>query len=286
MKTKFNHKNKQIKRQSEQLTYSLLIPLLGLLILPLAGFAQIQPQTKEQIVPPVRKIQPAVALNMLPETITFGNSDIAGLAAKVGEFRNSLSPEESRVFNQLLRRATGAPADNPTGVNVSQRFFTQDLNRQGGIKTLESNTADKGIIVQGGREQSQNGITKSPVAVLRDALGIGNVSIGPKQEDPTVSGRDAVSIGLKQGDPRSPMSTLAGKMLSFSNNLSVTEKAMMDLLLQRASSSANTSEAQDGLRPSPVEVLRGALGIKSIGPKQEDPARNPPTTDRRWILRF
>jgi hypothetical protein len=283
METKFKRKNKTAKWRNEQRTYSLLLSMIGLLLVPSAAYAQAQPQTKERALPPVKKIQPAATTNVLPKTIIVVNSDVAALAAKVEEFRKGLSPGESGVFSRLLLRAIGAPADNPAGINVSKRFFTAGLIEEGAIKTPESN---KGIIVQGGREQSQNEIAESPIAILREALGTGNVSIGPKQEDPTVSGRDAVSIGLKQGDPRSPMSTLAGKMLSFSNNLSVTEKAMMDLLLQRASSSANTSEAQDGLRPSPVEVLRGALGIKSIGPKQEDPARNPPTTDRRWILRF
>ncbi len=238
--------------------------------------------TEMEIKPERRELFVNAPLKM----ILVGSSDIAALAAKLEEFRKGLTPEESGVFSQLLLRASGAPEDNPANINVSKRFFTVGLYQAGGVKTPESKTSGKGIIIQGGREQSQNEVTESPAAVLRDALGIGNVSIGPKQDDPrAVSGTGAASIGPKQDDPRSPTSTLAGKMQSFSNTLSLAEKGMMDWLLQRASSASSTaSEAQGGLQPSPVDALRSALGIKSIGPKQDDP-RTPPI-DERWTLRF
>ena len=205
---------------------------------------------------------------------------MAALASRLQEFSSGLSGAEREAFDRLLSRAAAAPADSPAGADVKVRLFTAGLRREG-----EAEPA--GLIVQGGRGQSGGGIKSSPIDVLREMLGPGNVSIGPKQDDPRApsTSTGAVAIGPKQDDPRSPSSSLAGKMQAFGGGLSVTERAMLDWLLQRAASSPLPAQGNpDGPRPTPERALRAALGIEAIGPKQDDPSPRPDA--RRWTLRF
>lgn len=242
---------------------ALRLPFAGLLLFPVLVSAQAQPQTRDRSVPPVQRVTPAPprVAGILPEAITVGVEEVAALASRLEEFGNGLSGAERGLLDQLLLRAAAAPSDAPQGTDVKVRLFTGGMRREG-----EAEPA--GIIVQGGRGQSGGGIATSPIDALREMLGPGVVSIGPKQDD-----------------PRSPTSSLAEKMRSFGEGLSVPQKAMLDWLLQRASASRHAVQGSpNGPRPSPERALRAALGMEAIGPKQDDPSPRPDS--QRWTLRF
>lgn len=259
------------------------------------------------------KAQPS-EVNVLPARIVITSDDVKAFASRLREFSNGLSGAERDLFYSLLARAGGAPSDAPEGTDVKMRLFTAGMRRDGEEKP-------SGVSVPGGVGVSRGAIESSPVAVLREMLGPGNVSIGPKQDDPRAKGSGVLEIGPKQDDPRarpkgsgvleigpkqddprakgsgvleigpkqddprSPSSTLADKMHAFGSGSSVKERAMLDWLMQRADSSqSKDAKSPGGPRPSPERLVFAALGVEAIGPKQDDPSPRP--SSQSWTLRF
>lgn len=246
--------------------------------------AHAQQPTNERNVTPIRKITPvgpAVSTtSTLPRKVVITSDDVASFSSRLQEFSTGLSSAEQDIFYSLLMRAGAAPSDPAEGPEVKVRLFTSGLR-------MEGEEGPTGISMPGRPSQTGGAVGTSPVAVLREMLGPGNVSIGPKQDDPRArpDASGVLAIGPKQDDPRSPSATLASKMEAFGNSLSVKERAMLDWLMQRFTSSQSSGRGTPGgPRPSPERALYVALGIEAIGPKQDDPSPRP--SAQSWALRF
>ena len=237
---------------------------------------------------------------------------IRGLGVRLDSLSATLPADQRLLLSDLLRRAAGAPADNPQGTAVRPVFYSPGGR---GIIVQGGRTA---IIVQGGRTAGAGTVDPRPTDPNAPRPGNGAVAIGPKQDDPRAPGTGVVAIGPKQDDPgaprptngavaigpkqddpgaprptnilaigpkqddpRSPQGALVARLTELSGTLPEAQRGALDWLLQRAGGSPGTP---GGLPPGRVPSLSQALGILAIGPKQDDPAPPPPAT--RWVLQF
>lgn len=189
----------------------------------------------------------------MPVDLAITDSDIQSLSNKLDAFEQGLSRDELGAMNLILRRAAGAPADNPNGTDIRTSFFASNT-------ALGDVNGSRGIVVQGGRME-RNNPAGSPggrpaINPLRAALGgdTDPVSIGPKHEDP-MPAPDTINA-------------LDGKLRNFGGQLSPQERGIMDWLLQRASLGAVGTPG--GRPPSLSQAL----------------SKGNPDPPRRWVLRL
>ena len=171
---------------------------------------------------------------------------VSGLGARLDSLSATLPAEQRQLLSDLLRRAAGAPADNPQGTAVRPVFYSpggRGIIVQGGRAA---------IVVQGGRTAAGAGTADPrPTDPNAPRPGNGAVAIGPKQDDPRAPGTGAVAIGPKQDDPGAPRPSNGAVAIG--------------------------PKQDDPGAPRPTSIL-------AIGPKQDDPAPPPPAT--RWVLQF
>ena len=251
----------------------------------------------------------------LKQPIAVGVADIQALDRKLNDFTRQLPNDEQAAMALLLRRAARAPMDEPSGTAVKASFF-----------------ADGGGTTQQSPYGTPGGRPPNPVDPLSAALGgdTDPLAFGPKHEDPArPHPEDALSNGPKHEDPARPrpddilshgpkhedpmpapdtINGLAGHLKDFSQQLSTSERGMMDWLLQRASLGAPGSESSygtpGGRPPSPDQLQRAdtneSKGAASeTGPPIGSPGGLPPLVQalgvtrrgdvngsKRWLLRF
>lgn len=250
--------------------------------------------------------------------VTVDASHLRSLQARLDGFAGGLRAEERALWNRLLLRAASAPA----GGSEVQVLPVLEIGPGGGCDAgMTDGTSRVAIIVQGGRAAAPaSGIV---VQGGRTAQGAGIVVQGGRTAQGTgagarVGGRpgaagvtrptDVVSIGPKQEDPTRPApDMLARRLTDFAGRLPAEERGALEWLLTRAAAVPEGRPSTGGLAsgagavarplgepgpggmPEGIAVsLRQALGVDalSIGPKQEDPTRGPPTPSAtRWTLR-
>ena len=269
----------------------------------------------------------------LRQPIAVTVADIQALDRKLNDFTRQLPNDEQAAMALLLRRAARAPMDEPLGTAVKVSFFAD-----GGRTTRQSPYG-----TPGGRPPNPVDPLSAALGGDTDPLAIGpkhedpaiprpddTLSIGPKHEDPArPHPEDTLSIGPKHEDPARPrpedplfigpkhedptpapdtINALAGHLKDFSQQLSTSERGMMDWLLQRASLGAPGSESSygtpGGRPPSPDQLQRAdtteSKGAASeTGPPIGSPGGLPPLLQalgvtrrgdvngsKRWLLRF
>lgn len=257
--------------------------------------------------------------------VTVDASHLRSLQGHLNGFAGGLSAGERALWNRLLLRAAHAPSGG-SEVQVlpvlqigpgggCDAGMTDGTSRvaiivQGGRAGGGAAPAGaSGIVVQGGRTASPGARTRvggrpgSPAAGVTRPTDV--VSIGPKQEDPTRPAPDM----------------LARRLTDLAGRLPAEERGALEWLLTRAAAvpegrpatpgglppGAAVASSAEGRPATPASVarplgqpgpgglpegiavsLRQALGVDalSIGPKQEDPTRGPPTPPAtRWTLR-
>jgi hypothetical protein len=282
--------------------------------------------------PHISRTDEAPARLRSPIDIAVTDVDIQALDRKLNNFIRQLPNDEQAAMTLLLRRAARAPVDEPLGTAVKVSFF-------GAGSPKDNPLNQRGIIIQGGRTNQESpygtpgGRPPNPVDPLSaafggdtDPLAIGPkhedpatprpdslTSIGPKHEDPARPGPDdPLSIGPKHEDPSPPppdtINGLANHLKDFSEQLSTSERGMMDWLLQRASAGSQGSNKSygtpGGRPPSPDQLQRadtseGSESAKETGPPVGSPGGLPPLAQalgaarggdvngaKRWLLRF
>jgi hypothetical protein len=251
-------------------------------------------------------------------TIIVWPRTVQTLQVRLDSFAIALPPAERALWNGVLLRAAAAPAATgevrvspvlqigpgggcDDGAGVAEAANRVAIIVQGG------RTGANGIVVQGGRTGApspaiivQGGSRPAPAA-SGGRVRVGGTPAGADAPRPNPAG--TVAIGPKQDDPAPPPQSLGRRLTSFSQALTAEERGALDWLLTRAAAAAQGGVGTTvGLPPgpcnpetgcrapgggSPSVSLRQALGIDplAIGPKQDDPAPPPPST-QRWILRF
>jgi len=259
-----------------------------------------------------------------PAGVTVDASHLRSLEGRLNEFAGGLRAEERALWNRLLLRAASAPTAGGSDVRV---LPVLQIGPGGGCDDggTRGGSGRVAIIVQGGRTASpSSGIV---VQGGRTTQGVGGASrVGGRPGTPAgvIRPTDVVSIGPKQEDPARPApESLARRITEFSGQLPAEERGALEWLLTRAAAVPEARPATPGGLPPGAAVasapegrssatvagvarplgnpgpgglpegttasLRQALGLDalSIGPKQEDPARGPPTPPAtRWVLRY
>ncbi|HLL48719.1 MAG TPA: hypothetical protein VK399_18605, partial [Longimicrobiaceae bacterium] len=137
-------------------------------------------RTLAALLPAIALAASAVAAPAQGGRVVVDAAAVRGLETRLDSLSATLPPEQRQVLTDLLRRAAGAPADNPAGTTVRPVFYSP-----GG----------RGIIVQGGR---------SPIIVQGGRTPAGTVDPRPTDPNAPRPGNGAVAIGPKQDDPRAP----------------------------------------------------------------------------------
>ncbi len=277
-------------------------------------------RTLAALLPALALAASAVAAPAQGGRVVVDAAAVRGLETRLDSLSATLPPEQRQLLTDLLRRAAGAPADNPAGTTVRPVFYSpggRGIIVQGGRSPIIVQGGRSPIIVQGGRTPAGT-VDPRPTDPNAPRPGNGAVAIGPKQDDPRAPGTGAVAIGPKQDDPgaprpsngavaigpkqddpgaprptqilaigpkqddpRTPQGALAGRLTELGATLPEAQRGALDWMLQRAGGSHGTP---GGLPPGRKPSLAQALGILAIGPKQDDPAPPPPAT--RWVLQF
>lgn len=219
--------------------------------------------------------------------------DTQSLGGKLQGFETQLSGQESGAMKLILWRAATAPLDDPAGTTISRVFFDlgspSDKAAGGGILLATDTTprpvqkkkiggaggqppAPGGVQARGEEEPPNRPPPPQPrLEVLSAALGVGDVSMGPKHDDP-------------KPPPPEAINALAAKLQAFGGQLSVAERGVFDWLLQRAGSKTAREAAIGGPLPGTPggqpPSLRQALGIAGFGSR---PGAN---LANGWLLRF
>jgi len=260
----------------------------------------------------------------LRQPIAVGVADIQALDRKLNDFTRQLPNDEQAAMALLLRRAARAPMDEPLGTAVKASFFAN-----GGGTTQQSPYG-----TPGGRPPNPIDPLSAALGGDTDPLAFGpkhedparphpedTLSVSPKHEDPAARPHpeDTLSVSPKHEDPMPAPDTingLAGHLKDFSQQLSTSERGMMDWLLQRASLGAPGPENRGapgsehsygtpgGRPPSPDKLQRAdtdeSKGAASeTGPPIGSPGGLPPLLQalgvsrrgdvngsKRWLLRF
>jgi hypothetical protein len=228
----------------------------------------------------------------LMSEITVTDADIQALDHKLSDFTSYLPNDEQAAMGLLLKRAGRAPLDDPSGTEVSVSFFRAGSPRDNplGRRGIVVQGGLKAILVDGGRAKqdpvsgSPGGRPPYPVGPLSSALGAGDVSIGPKHEDPSPPPPDTLTyIGPKHEDPSPPppetINSLTGHLKDFSKQLSPPEQGMMDWLLQRAGSKEVREAAREQGPPVGTPGGRPPLLNQALGTARRGDVN-------RWTLRF
>jgi hypothetical protein len=236
----------------------------------------------------------ALALPAAAQTgpVTVDESHLRSLQGRLDGFSSGLRADERVLWNRLLLRAAHAPA---SGSEVRVLPVLQ-IGPGGGCEAgADDGPSRVGIIVQGGRT-GVGGMAPggSSCIIVQGGRGVAGGGVAPGGRA-RVGGRpgavrptDAVSIGPKQEDPARPApESLARRITELSGQLPAEERGALEWLLTRAAAVPEGRPATPGGLPEGVS-LRQAPGVEplSIGPKQEDPTRGPPTPPAtRWIVR-
>jgi hypothetical protein len=245
---------------------------------------------------------------------------IQTLQARLDSFAVALPPAERALWANVLLRAAQAPTPAAAEVRVTPVL---QIGPGGGCEVGPGGGCEIGpgggcapgpddgpnrmaVILQGGRTAGASGIVvqggRTPRAGIVVQGGRTPAGQGADAPRPNPAGSGTVAIGPKQDDPAPPPQSLGRRLADFSLRLSAEERGTLDWLLTRAASVPETRPGTPGgLPPGPCNPERGcrapeggspvslrqALGIDplAIGPKQDDPAPPPPST-QRWILRF
>jgi hypothetical protein len=256
-----------------------------------------------------------------PAPVTVDATHLRSLEGRLNGFASGLRAEERALWNRLLLRAASAPAG---GADVRVLPVLQ-IGPGGGCDEggIRGGTGRVAIIIQGGR--TADGIVVQGGRTVQGA-GVGAARVGGRPGTPAgvIRPTDVVSIGPKQEDPTRPApENLARRLTEFAGQLPAEERGALEWLLTRAASVPEARPATPGGLPPGAAVasapegrsamtvagvarplgnpgpgglpegtaasLRQALGVDalSIGPKQEDPTRGPPTPPAtRWLLRY
>ncbi|HEY0155407.1 MAG TPA: hypothetical protein VGB92_25650 [Longimicrobium sp.] len=256
-----------------------------------------------------------------PAPVTVDATHLRSLQGRLNGFAGGLRSEERVLWNRLLVRAASAPTAGGTDVRV---LPVLPIGPGGGCDDggTRGGSGRVAIIVQGGRTASpSSGIV---VQGGRTAGAASRVGGRPGTPAGVIRPTDVVSIGPKQEDPARPApDILARRLTDFAGGLPAEERGALEWLLTRAAAVPEARPATPGGLPPGAAVasapegrsaatvagvarpignpgpgglpegtaasLRQALGLDplSIGPKQEDPARGPPTPPAtRWTLRY
>ncbi|HEX8210645.1 MAG TPA: hypothetical protein VF584_10750 [Longimicrobium sp.] len=260
-----------------------------------------------------------------PAPVTVDATHLRSLQGRLNGFAGGLRAEERALWNRLLLRAASAPvAGSDVRVLPVLQIGPGGGCDDGGVSGGPGRVA---IIIQGGRTAGGPAAAPSSGIIVqggRTAGGASRVGGRPGAPAGVIRPTDVVSIGPKQEDPTRPVpDILARRLTEFAGQLPAEERGALEWLLTRAAAVPEARPATPGGLPPGAAVasapegrsattvagvarpignpgpgglpegtaasLRQALGVDalSIGPKQEDPARGPPTPPAtRWLLRY
>lgn len=212
------------------------------------------------------------------------DGDVQSLNGKLQGFEGQLSQQEMGAMGLVLWRAATAPLDDPAGTNIVGSFFDLGAPKEA-VRPVEKKKIGGagpqppagGAVAQRDEPRPDPPPPPDPpqpprLEVLGAALGVGDVSAGPKHDDP-------------RPPPPDTIKALGTKLQGFGNQLSPKERGIMNWLLQRA----GTSEARGAARnagPLPgtpggqPPSLGQALGFAAFGSR---PGAN---IANGWVLRF
>jgi hypothetical protein len=223
--------------------------------------------------------------------LTIELSEVQSFEKKLEPFVKSLAPGERAAWNELLRRAASQPADGTQEIAVESVVARKPTKvnpgpargNPGGAKATRDDAGQDELVGE---------------AVVRGLGGKGprvnptdTTAIGPKQDDPgapTPGG--ARAIGPKQDDPGVPPDprSLGLRLNRFASDLTMGERAMLDWMLSRSARQVPAGrpgpKTPGGLPPGAAVSFGQALGVRAIGPKQDDPS--PPQPQTRWNLKL
>jgi hypothetical protein len=262
----------------------------------------------------------ALALPAAAQTgpVTVDESHLRALQGRLDGFSSGLRADERVLWNRLLLRAAHAPA-NGSEVRV---LPVLQIGPGGGCEAGADDGPSRrvGIIVQGGRgvaggmspgaRTRVGGRPGSPAAGVVRPTDV--VSIGPKQEDPARPAPESLArritefSGQLPAEERGALEWLLTRAAAVPEGRPATPGGLPPGAAV-ASDPGGRPALPPGRRPGVGDVarplgqpgpggmpegmavsLRQALGVDahSIGPKQEDPTRGPPTPPAtRWTLR-